>query len=740
MPNGMLEPISRVLLADQVRSVAREVFGNIPDRGQTLFYIVALAALSLLAIGIGRRARLWRLGRKRGRRFDLRTVARQAVVDVLWQPRVRGRRKAGRAHAALFGGFVVLLLGTTLLGMEHVLARLLGRSAGDPVFHKGLYYAIFEVVMDVAGVALLLGCVVFADRRWRGGRRIGRAWHDWLVLGLFLAIGGTGFVVEGLRILHAPTSWPGLSPIGYATSALLQLLGVGTDAAGPSHQVLWWAHAVLALGLIALFPYVRLLHALAGAVNLAVRDGRLGRCTFVSVDDVEQTGRYGAGRADDLSRQQLLALDACVSCGRCDTQCPAWEAGKRLSPKTIVQGVRGHVNRVGPQLLDRCHQATDGDAAASSTPWVPRVLRPLLSHCGLPRGADRSLPLPTTLDEKAVTADALWSCTTCSACTDVCPLGVDPAGLIIDLRRYMIGEGRLRGPPAASLQKMQRSGNPWGLPSQDRLAWADGLEVPTVQEVRDFELLYWVGCAAAYDRRVGKVARSVVRLLTAAKVRFAVLGAEERCTGESARRMGDEFLFQELAAANIGTFDRYGVKTIVTHCPHCLNTFRNDYPQMGGHYRVLHHTELLAQLIESGRLPLPADRQAPSSATDGITFHDPCYLARVHGVTRSPRAVLEATMAAGPEGRIMEMRRSGRQTSCCGSGGGRMWFDDEADRRIGKGRAVEAAETGAGTLGVACPFCLITMQDHVRTAGKELEVRDVAEILVDALDGRGPVR
>ena len=221
-------------------------------------------------------------------------------------------------------------------------------------------------------------------------------------------------------------------------------------------------------------------------------------------------------------------------------------------------------------------------------------------------------------------------------------MGVDPAGLITDLRRYMIGEGMLSGPPAASLQKMQRSGNPWGLPSRDRMEWAAGMAVPTVQESGDFELLYWVGCAAAYDSRVGRVARSVARLLTAANVRFAVLGAEERCTGESARRMGDEFLFQELAAANIGTFGRYGVKTIVTHCPHCLNTFRNDYPQMGGHYRVLHHTELLAQLIASGRLCLPVGQASPVAATHRITFHDPCYLARVHGVTRPPRAMLDA--------------------------------------------------------------------------------------------------
>jgi len=733
MPSGMIEPAHFVRLADQARPIAREVFGNIPDRQQTLFYILALVSLFLLGIGIGRRARLWRLGHGRGTALDLRQAARQFVVDVLWQRRVRGRGKASRAHQALFGGFLVLLLGTILLAIEHVAARLLGRLPGAPVFHKGLYYAIFEVAMDVAGVALLFGCALFAQRRWQGGKRIGRAWHDWLVLGLLLSIGATGFAVEGLRMVHAPTAWPGVSPVGYATASVLQRLGVAIATAGTGHRAMWWCHAIFALALIALFPYVRLLHAIAGAANLATRDGRLGRCTFVSVDDVARTERYGAGRADDLSRQQLLELDACVSCGRCDTQCPAWEAGKRLAPKTIVQGVRAHVNRVGPRLVHAGHRADQHARSSSNTSWLPQRLRPRVRPRDPRCAAGEPLTLATILDEESVSADALWACTTCSACTDVCPLGVDPAGLIIDLRRYMIGEGMLSGPPAASLQKMQRSGNPWGLPARDRMDWADGMAVPTAQESGDFDLLYWVGCAAAYDRRAGRVARSVVRLLTAANMRFAVLGVEERCTGESARRMGDEFLFQELAAANIATFGRYGVKTIVTHCPHCLNTFRNDYPQMGGHYRVLHHTELLAQLIASGRLRLPVGQATPVAATDRITFHDPCYLARVHGVIRPPRAMLDAIAGAGLAGQLVEMPRAGRQTSCCGSGGGRMWFDD--NQRTGQGRAVEAAETGADVLGVACPFCLITMQDHVRTLDRPMEVRDVAEILADALDG-----
>jgi len=305
----------------------------------------------------------------------------------------------------------------------------------------------------------------------------------------------------------------------------------------------------------------------------------------------------------------------------------------------------------------------------------------------------------------------------------------------MDMRRSLVADGKLRGSPAQALQKTGRTGNPWGMPAQDRMAWAAGLRVPNVQDNPDCEVLYWVGCAAAYDRRLQKVARSVVKLMQAADVNFAVLGNAEGCTGEAARRMGDELLFQQLAGKNIETFERFGVrrgaKRIVSHCPHCVNSFRQDYPQLGANLEVIHHTEFLDELIRKGRLKISTDKSVAAGAKSAsVTYHDPCYLARAQNVTAAPRALL--SQVAGVKG-IVEMPRHGRQTSCCGAGGGRMWFDDTVDKRVGQSRVVEALGTGACTLAVSCPFCLTMTTDGIAARNGGMAVRDIAEILADAL-------
>jgi Fe-S oxidoreductase len=334
------------------------------------------------------------------------------------------------------------------------------------------------------------------------------------------------------------------------------------------------------------------------------------------------------------------------------------------------------------------------------------------------------------LPGKVVAEESIWSCTACSACVDVCPLGISPLGLITDMRRSLVADSRLRGAPAVALGRTNRSKNPWGMSSHDRLAWAMGLDVPTVATNPEFDVLYWVGCAAAYDPRLQRVALSVVRLFVHAKVNFAVLGPDEKCNGETARRMGDELLFHQLASENIATFERWGLnrgaKTIVAHCPHCVNSFRLDYPQLGANLRAIHHTEFLAELVETGRLIVPPGSVVPGS----VTYHDPCYLARVWNVTDAPRELLRTSAT---KENLVEMQRRERNTSCCGAGGGRMWFDDAPETRVGRSRVKEALSTGATTLAVACPFCLIMAADGVAEQGGAMEVRDVAEILAAAI-------
>lgn len=667
--------------------ISREVFGNIPGWWQAVFYLLAAAAVAAWSYGIYRRVRIWRRGQPSGQKVDWSLALKRLVRDVVLQRRVWGRGLASGAHVFLFSGFLVLLVATTLIAIEHVLADLLGREPSNPVFHKGVYFGIYELVTDAFGIALIAGCGLFLYRRWRGVGSYGRSPADVGILVLLIVIGLTGYLVEGLRIIHAETRLPGLSPIGYLTARALAAAGVNEQSSGAIHFGLWWSHAILALGFIALMPYTRLLHSLAGAINLAIRDHALGTMTPISLQDVESTGQIGVARAADFSRRQLVELDACVSCGRCEDACPAFEAGKPLSPRNVVQDLVTAVNR------DGVDKNMHGDPIAAET---------------------------------------LWSCTTCGACAAVCPLGISPMRMITDMRRFLIGEGALRGSPAAALQKTDRAGNPWGLSPADRFAWAEGLDVPLASKHSDFEVLYWVGCAAAYDRRVQKVARSVVRLLKAAGVDFAVLGPEERCTGESARRMGDELLFRQLAATNVETLARRNVRRIVAHCPHCVNSLRNDYPQVGGDYEVAHHSQLLAELLRDGRLKIPATEHG---AAESIAYHDPCYLARANNVVDEPRAVLSAITTAGGSLPIVELPRNRRQTSCCGGGGGRMWFDDALARRVGQGRVREIAATSASTVAVSCPFCLTMLGDGLVAAKPEVRVRDIAEVLADAALG-----
>ncbi len=702
---------AELIMAAASPPLMREVFGNIPGWAKGLFYVVAAIAVGVWAYGLYRRVRLWRQGKPSGG-VSYTAALKRVIRDVLLQGRFRGRPFASLAHVLLFSGFFVLLVGTTLVAIEHILADLLGRPASAPVFHKGLYYAVYELVTDSFGVAFLVGCTMFLVRRLRGAGSFAKAPADVGLLVLLIVIGLTGYVVEGLRIIHAATPLPGLSPAGYVTASLFMAAGVDQAGAGRLHFALWWFHAVLALGFIAWMPYSRLLHSLAGTINLALRENRLGTMQPISMAEVEETGLIGVAQLADFTRRQLVELDACVSCGRCQDACPAFEAGKPLSPRNVVQDLVGVMNVRGVGGKESgVRERESGMIQGQAVPLAGGVI------------AD----------------ETLWSCTTCGACVDICPLGVSPMGMITDMRRFLIGDGALRGSPATALQKTDRVGNPFGLPQKDRLAWAAGLDVPLVKDNPDYEVLYWVGCAAAYDRRAQKIARSVVRLLQAADVNFAVLGPEERCTGESARRMGDELLFQQLAEQNVATLGAHRAKRIVAHCPHCVNSLRNDYPQAGGEYEVVHHSQLLSELVADGKLPAMPTTTAVGGS---ITYHDPCYLARANDITDEPRAVLAAVLGQGDsngaEGSalpIIELPRNRRETSCCGGGGGRMWFDDAPSQRVGRGRVEEIVDSGAETVAVSCPFCLIMVGDGVAAEMPTMQVRDIAELLAEATLG-----
>lgn len=687
----------------------RETFGNIPQESVHLFYCLTVVTLAVLAWGVWRRFRLWRqgvpipvrdllAGNLRQVWGKLKPGLRRILAEGLGQARVRGRGLPSVAHIFLFAGFMMLFLGTTMLEIDHLASGV----SHALKFHKGTYYVIYEFTLDVFGLLFLAGCVFFLWRRTRRPPSVGHRGTDWYVILSFLAIGVTGYLVEGLRIVwqHPTGIGARCSPVGLLVSGWFA--GMTDASARSTHLVIWWIHAALVFGFIASIPYTRLLHTIAGPLNLFFARPELGRMVPVTMEEVEKTERIGASAVNHFNQQQLLSLDACMECGRCEEACPAFATEKPLSPKRVVQDLKG---------LMTWNLTSRSSRLVGSRAQDPASAR--------------------ALHDETIQIETLWSCTTCTACARVCPVRVDPLTLITDMRRNRVGEGALSGTAATALRRMQSSGNPWGMPAAERANWAEGIGAPTVKENPHFDVLYWVGCAGSYDRRAQRVARAVVKLLKHANVNFAILGREEKCTGESARRLGDEFLFQELAQANIATLAKYNVRRILTHCPHCLNSLRQDYPQFGGNYAVIHHTEFLEQLLAEGRLAVTGGRPRE----DVMTYHDPCYLARVNGIHQAPRDVLRrtSTAAGAPAIDFREMPRNREKTFCCGAGGGRMWLEEEPHKRVCALRAKEALATGAKTVAVGCPFCLTMLTDGVAAQSDSAHVMDVAEILAERL-------
>jgi len=504
---------------------------------------------------------------------------------------------------------------------------------------------------------------------------IGHRSSDWTALYLFFAIGVTGYLVEGLRIVWDKPEGLALwcSPVGACIAKLFG--GMSEQTSSSAHLAVWWIHAAMSFGFFAMIPFTRLLHFITGPMNLFLATPTLGQLKPITIEEVEETGVVGVSEISHLDRQQLLSLDSCMECGRCEEACPAYASGKPLSPKGVVQDMKA--------LME-----------ATALGQAPAM------HGGV------------------IQAETVWSCTSCSACVTACPVRVDPLGLLFDLRRDRAAEGALAGSAANSMRQMQTKGNPWGFPQAERLAWADGLDVPLASDNPGFEVLWWVGCAGSFDRRAQMVTRAIAKLLIKAGVNFAVLGPNECCTGDSARRLGDEFLFQELAETNHATLKQHGARKILTQCPHCLNSLTHDYPQFGDSFEVTHHTEFLQQLIDDGKLTAPAENGS-------VTYHDPCYLARVNGVHQAPRDLLGKG--------VSEMENRREKTFCCGAGGGRMWMEEEANQRVSVLRAKEAVATGAETVAVGCPFCLTMMTDGVKSCGSGAEVEDVAENLAKRL-------
>jgi Fe-S oxidoreductase len=471
---------------------------------------------------------------------------------------------------------------------------------------------------------------------------------------------------------------------------------LGAEATTALHGVSWWLHLATLLGFLCYLPVSKHFHVVTSLPSVLFRRLDTGSLPMM---DLENSEHFGITGFADLRWKDVLDVYSCTECGRCQAACPAYATGKPLNPKKINEDMR--------------------DAMMPALPF-------LLGRKTLAEGA--SLPvLPGT----TIAEDVLWSCTTCRACEQACPLFIEFVDRIVGMRRKLVLEdGAFPEELTVAFRNLEKAGNPWGLSADARADWALGLDVPMMAEASaSVEYLFWVGCAGAYDERGKKVARATAQILKEAGVTFAMLGPEEACTGDPARRSGHEYLYQMLAAQNVETLNRYDVKKIVTQCPHCFNALLNEYPQLGGRYEVVHHSTLIARLIADGRIAMKAPAHGET-----VTFHDSCYLGRHNGVYDAPR---EALSSAGLK--ILEMPRSRENGFCCGAGGGRMWMEEKLGTKVNVNRVNEVAETGAGLVASACPFCMTMLADGINETGRAeaIAVQDIAQIVASRMVSKG---
>jgi len=626
---------------------------------------------------------------------------RNATEIVLGQRKLLERIGPGLIHAFIFWGFLVL-------GPTIVIAMIgaVDKHATLPWLGDQGWYAFLD---DLFATLVLIGVVgafwtrkVVRPERFKGSH-LGEA--D-LILALIATIAVTLLLWHATRIALGLNEWPASSA---PVSNLLSRLFARDEVTRVLERVFVWAHVATILGFLAYLPRSKHLHILTAAFNVWYgRTGARGRLEPPRFDDPdvrEEDLRFGAGTAADLTWKQMLDTFTCTECGRCQDACPAYATGKVLSPKLVIMGLRDRVLAEGAAIV-RARGAPDGAPAAPGGDG--------------PGGGDHG---PAPLVPGAVPEESVWDCVTCGACVQACPVSIEHVDHIVDLRRHLVMvESSFPAEAEPMLRDVERASNPWAKAQSQRAEWAASLGV-RVLEPGDPppEYLYWVGCASSFDERARTTAESTAKLLARAGVEFAILGPREACTGDPARRMGNEYVFQALAERNVQTLNESGVTKIIANCPHCFNTLANEYPDFGGHYEVVHHSELLARLVADGRLT-PRRRTGLS-----ITYHDSCYLARHNNVLAAPRALVAAV------GEPVEMERNGRQTFCCGAGGAHMWMEERGDQ-INENRAREAAGTGAQTLAVACPYCTVMLGDGVQSVGAGLRVADVATLLAEATE------
>ncbi len=653
--------------------------------GMIVFVVLLVLSLATFAYLIEARFALLRAA-KPSARFD-RWGERWAGVltQFIGQRRILspGYLGAGIMHALIFWGFLAVALNSIhFVGGGFVDGFHLPFFGPDS--WPGRAYVVLRDLFECVVVAMV-GVAAYRRIIVRPAR-LTPSWDAALILSLIGTLMVTDLAMAGAETAAHGSANGYPSPVGRLLAPMFS--GIGTPGGLALHSVAWWLHLAALLGFLVYLPISKHFHVVSSLPSILFRRLDTGSLPMI---DLENSERFGITGFSDLRWKDVLDVYSCTECGRCQAACPAYATGKPLNPKKINEDMR-HV----------------------MMPALPF----LIGRKGLAEGQE--LPV---LPSQTIADDVLWSCTTCRACEQACPLFIEFVDRIVGMRRKLVLEdGSFPEELTVAYKNLEKAGNPWGQSAAERADWAAGLGIPVMAEVDgEVEYLLWVGCAGAYDDRGKKVARATATILKEAGVTFAILGTEETCTGDPARRSGNEYLYQMLAAQNVETLNRYGVKKIVAQCPHCLNTLLNEYPQLGGHYEVIHHSQVIARLMADGRIAMNAE--APGET---VTFHDSCYLGRHNGIYDAPR---EALSSAGLT--ILEMPRSKENGFCCGAGGGRMWMEESLGTKVNINRVDEAAGTGASLVASACPFCMTMLADGVNETGRAetLTVQDVAQIV-----------
>lgn len=658
------------------------------------------------------------------------------VVVGLAQKKLFRKPFGGLMHALIFWGFCVLVLANLTL----VLRGFLGREFDLPflaVHHPLGLGVAYGVVKEIFLVLVLVGVMMALSRRLVWKPAFPEPSTDavvilmviWTLMLVELVWGGAEVAQA---IAEAPRVIPGTMPTeadvkGHVALAnvlaahpVSQYLGGGLASIargtgswlGGLQEGAWWLNLVIVLGFGAYLPYSKHFHILTGLPNVYFTKkrpaGELRKLELEKEEEIE----LGTSTLAGFTWKNFFDWYSCTECGRCTASCPAYASGKPLHPKEISRQLRQHLTEHGPRLVELRGKGIRGEVEPGTE-------------------EDQGLQVLQTA-VPAVSAEALFACTTCRACEQACPVNIEYVQEIVDLRRYLVqAANEFPAEVTRAFKNMENNANPWGFGAHERAEWAQGLDVPTMESSPQIDVLYWVGCAGSFDERNKKVARALVRILHAAGLRFAILGKEECCTGDPARRIGNEFLFQTLAQQNVETLRNYQIKKVVTACPHCFNTLKNEYPQFGAECEVVHHSTLIAELLREGRI------RVRQEAAEDITFHDSCYLGRYNDIYDQPRQALQATGR-----RLHEMPLARSQGRCCGAGGGRMWMEEHGtkvnDLRLGDALEIPRPPK---MIASACPFCLTMMSDAVnrKDLGGQIETRDIAEVVADALLEAQPV-